>query len=117
MRRERLAHELLVRKWTVRLRRIEESHAPLDCRSDHSYGLLLFGRWSVTVAKPHAAKTNSGYFQTAVSEFAFSHDVLLLAIANLPFDCRAMPGPPFARRSSFPYLKGAKERVGVFKAQ
>src|SRR5947208_13371955 len=28
-----------------------------------------------------------------------------------------VPGPPFARRSSFPYLKGAKERVGVFKAQ
>ena len=28
-----------------------------------------------------------------------------------------MSSPPFARRSSFPHLKGTKERIGVLKAQ
>ena len=28
-----------------------------------------------------------------------------------------MPSAPFAGRSSFPNLKGTKERIGVFKAQ
>src|SRR6266568_1119621 len=30
---------------------------------------------------------------------------------------RKMSSPPFARRSSFPHLKGTKERIGVLKAQ
>src|SRR6185295_10977631 len=44
--------------------------------------------------------------------------VLVPPISKLPFNCsRTMSSPPFARRSSFPNLKGTKERVGVFKAQ
>src|SRR6185436_6776884 len=40
------------------------------------------------------------------------------AISTCRFGCGGpMSSPPFGRRSSFPTLKGTKERIGVFKAQ
>src|SRR6266542_1962285 len=39
-------------------------------------------------------------------------------ISTERFDCGGtMSSPPFAGRSSFPKVKGTKERIGVFKAQ
>ena len=51
---------------------------------------------------------------------SFLFFILVLDFADqcLRPDCGGtMSSPPFARRSSFPPLKGAKERIGVFKAQ
>jgi len=53
---ECLTYKLFVGKWAVCFRSVEECHATFDCFSDHSYGLLLFGGWTVRVGQPHATE-------------------------------------------------------------
>jgi len=57
-RRHRFADNFFVYEWTVRLGRVEEGHAALECRANQRDRLLPLGRWTVTEAQAHAAKAN-----------------------------------------------------------
>jgi hypothetical protein len=74
-RRERLAHQLLVRERTVDFGGVEKRDAALDGRTDQRDSLLLIDWRTVAEAQSHAAEPDGRNFQSALSEFALLHRI------------------------------------------
>ena len=72
-RRERLAHQLLVRERAVDFGGVEEGDAEVDGRPDQRDPLLLVHGRAVAEAHAHAAEPEGRDFQAAVAKCSFLH--------------------------------------------
>src|SRR5580658_8319221 len=62
-----LPENFLIYKWSISFGGVEKSHAQLIRFTDQSDGVFLFSSGAETEAEAHAAKTQRGNFQTALS--------------------------------------------------
>ena len=115
--RQRFADQLFVGEWSVHFGRIEERHAAVKCRPDDGEPVFTGRRGAVAEADAHAPETESRHFQSACSQPAFLHCMLLrrhasansrsLARSTAPLGVREqvsavrvpLPSPPESRRT------------------
>src|SRR5471030_3175832 len=84
--RQCLADQFLVDERTVAFGGVEECDTVLEGRPDQFDAIRLFSGGPIAEAQAHASKTDCRHFKTAVSQFAFLHDVLLSECRELPVD-------------------------------
>src|SRR5579885_165510 len=81
-RRERLAHQLLVRVGAVNFGGVEERHAALHRRTDQRNALLLVHRQAVGEAQAHAAQPECRNLRAVPAQFALLHVRVLRSSTN-----------------------------------
>ena len=74
---KRFAHKFFICEWTVHFSGVEECDAAFESRSNQRNHFLLVRRRSVAKAHSHAAESERGDFQIALSKLALLHLFLL----------------------------------------